>query len=183
MATVPSEQVASFRRHRTRTHGPLFLAALVLRLLCTGLLIWVAAIHLHLWTEGYRDIPTVGPLFLADALGGFVLAAVLLVWPRPVAGLLGAGFMISTLGGLILSLNFGLFGFRESSGASFVIETIILESVGTIALLAWSVAVWNGWTPNPVQSSRSGPSARCLTGEPSGTFDRDQHVVRRQDAG
>ncbi len=168
MATVPSDQMASFRRHGTRSHGPSFLAALVLRLLCSALLIWVAAIHLHLWTEGYRDIPTVGPLFLADALGGFVLAAVLLVWPRPLAGLLGAGFMISTLGGLILSLNFGLFGFRESSGASFVIETIILESVGTIALLAWSVAVWNGWTSNPVQSSRSGPSARCLTGEPSG---------------
>ncbi len=88
---------------------------LVLRLVCAGLLIWVAAIHLHLWTEGYRDIPTVGPLFLADAVGGFVLAAVLLVWPRPLAGLLGAGLMVSTLGGLIVSLNFGLFGFRESS--------------------------------------------------------------------
>ena len=118
----------------------------MLRLVCAGLLIWVAVIHLHLWTEGYRDIPTVGPLFLADAVGGFLLAAVLLVWPRPLAGLLGAGFMISTLGGLIISLNFGLFGFRESSEASFVIETIILESVGAIALLAWSVAVWHGWT-------------------------------------
>ena len=99
--------------------------------------------------EGYRDIPTVGPLFLADAVGGFVLAAVLLVWPRPLAGLLGAGFMISTLGGLIISLNFGLFGFRESSEASFVIETIILESVGAVALVAWAVAVWRGWSRSP----------------------------------
>jgi hypothetical protein len=63
-------------------------------------------------------------------MGGFLLAALLLVWPRPLAGLLGAGFMISTLGGLIISINVGLFGFRESSGASFVTETIILESVG-----------------------------------------------------
>jgi hypothetical protein len=96
--------------------------------------------------EGYRDIPTVGPLFLADAVGGLVLAAVLLVWPRPLAGLLGAGFMISTLGGLILSLNVGLFGFRESFEASFVVETIILESVGALALLAWTGAVWRGLT-------------------------------------
>ena len=147
MATVTSDPAASLRRHRTRSqHGPAFLAALILRLVCAGLLIWAAAIHLHLWTEGYRDIPTVGPLFLADAIVGFVLAVVLLVWPRPLAGLLGTGFMISTLGGLIVSLNFGLLGFRESSGASFVTETIILESVGAVALLVWSVAVWHGWT-------------------------------------
>jgi hypothetical protein len=147
MATVTSDQTASFRGYGTPSqHGPSFLAALVLRLLCAGLLIWVAVIHLHLWKEGYRDIPTVGPLFLADAVGGFLLAAVLLVWPRPLAGLLGAGFMISTLGGLIVSLNVGLFGFRESTEASFVIETIILESVGALALLAWTGAVWRGLT-------------------------------------
>ena len=156
MATATSDRMASLRVHETRSlHGAWFLAALVLRLVCAGLLIWVAAIHLHLWMEGYRDIPTVGPLFLADAVGGFVLAAVLVVWPRPLAGLFGAGFMISTLGGLIVSLNFGLFGFRESSGASFVVETIILESVGTVALLAWSAAVWPGWA----QSRSSGRQA------------------------
>jgi hypothetical protein len=147
MATVTSDQTASFRCYGTRSrHGPLYLASLVLRPVCAGLLIWVAVIHLHLWTEGYRDIPTVGPLFFADAVGGFLLAAVLLVWPRPLAGLLGAGFMISTLGGLIVSLNFGLFGFRESTEASFVIETIILESVGALALLAWTGAVWRSLT-------------------------------------
>ena len=86
-----------------------------------------------------------------------MLAVALLVWARPLAGLLGAGFMISTLGGLIISLNFGLFGFRESSGASFVTETIMLESVGAIALLAWAGAIWHGW-------NRSGSSRRETAG-------------------
>jgi hypothetical protein len=54
--------------------------------------------------------------------------------------------MISTLGGLIVSLNFGLFSFRESTKASFVIQTVILESVGALALLAWTGAVWRGLT-------------------------------------
>jgi hypothetical protein len=54
--------------------------------------------------------------------------------------------MASTLAGLIVSINFGLFGFRESSMASFVVETIILESVGAVALLAWTAAAWQGLT-------------------------------------
>ena len=115
----------------------------------------VAAIHRHLWTEGYRDIPAVGPLFLADAVRGFVLAAVLMVWPRPLAGLLEAGSMISTLGGLIIRLNFGLFGFRESSGASFVTKATMLEAVGAVALLAWAGAVWHGWTRNRSRRSEA----------------------------
>jgi hypothetical protein len=167
MATATSDQMESLRRHEMRAHyGPALLAALMLRLVCAGLLIWVAAIHVHLWSEGYRDIPTVGTLFLADAAAGFVLAAVLVLWPRPLAGLLGMGFMISTLGGLIISLNFGLLGFRESSGASFVIETIILESVGAVALLAWSVAVWHGWTQSRFsgRNTARGSGPRTLAG-------------------
>src|SRR6266550_3203619 len=67
-------------------------AALLLRLGCVALLAWIGYIHLHLWQEGYRHIPTNGPLFLLDAVAGFVLAAVLLTWPRPLAGLLAAGY-------------------------------------------------------------------------------------------
>ena len=65
-------------------------AALLLRLGSVALLAWIGYIHLHLWQEGYRHIPTNGPLFLLDAVAGFVLAAVLLTWPRPLAGLLAA---------------------------------------------------------------------------------------------
>src|SRR6516162_6056841 len=50
-------------------------AALLLRLACVALLAWIGYIHLHLWLEGYRQIPTDGPLFLLDALAAFLLAA------------------------------------------------------------------------------------------------------------
>jgi hypothetical protein len=118
-----------------------YLSLIALRLAGTGLLVWVAAIHLDVWSEGYRHIQTDGPLFLADASGGFVLAAVLLAWPRPLAAPLGTGFMASTLGGLILSINVGLFGFQESIRASFVVESILLESIGAAILLVWTVIV------------------------------------------
>jgi hypothetical protein len=41
--------------------------ALLLRVGCAALLAWIGYIHLHLWLEGYRQIPTDGPLFLVDA--------------------------------------------------------------------------------------------------------------------
>jgi hypothetical protein len=116
-----------------------YVGTVALRLAGTGLLIWVGAIHLHLWSEGYRHLPTNGPLFLVDAIGGFILAAILLVWPRPLAGLVGTGFMAATLGALIISINGGLFGFQESIHAAFVVESILLESIGGLVLLAWTV--------------------------------------------
>jgi hypothetical protein len=102
-------------------------AALLLRLGCAALLAWIGIIHLHLWLEGYRHIPTNGPLFLLDAVAGFILAAVMLAWPRPLAGLLAAGYAASTLGALIISLSAGLFGFRESISASHVTESLTID--------------------------------------------------------
>jgi hypothetical protein len=114
-------------------------AALLLRLTCAALLAWIGYIHLHLWVEGYRQIPTDGPLFLLDAVAGFALAAGLLAWPRPLAGLAAAGYTAATLGALVLSLSVGLFGFRESISASYVTQSLVLETIALLALLGWTV--------------------------------------------
>jgi hypothetical protein len=137
---------ADRRPEATSAPRVLSVVAMVLRVAGAGLLVWVAAIHLHLWSEGYRHIPSVGPLFLVDAIAGFVLAAVMLVWPRLLAGLLGTGYMLSTLGGLILSINVGLFGFHESTAASFVVQSMVLEIAGAAVLAAW-VAVTGSQSP------------------------------------
>ncbi len=44
-------------------------ALTLLRLGCVALLAWIGYIHLHLWQEGYRHIPTNGPLFLVERAG------------------------------------------------------------------------------------------------------------------
>jgi len=116
-------------------------AALLLRLGCTALLAWIGYIHLHLWLEGYRHIPTNGPLFLLDAVAGFILAAVVLAWPRPLAGLLAACYTAATLGALLISLGVGLFGFRESISASYVTESLTIETITVLALITWTVLV------------------------------------------
>ena len=114
-------------------------AALLLRVGCVALLAWIGYIHLHLWLEGYRHIPTNGPLFLLDAVAGFALAAVLLAWPRPLAGLLAAGYTAATLGALLISLSVGLFGFRESISASYVVESLAIETITVLALITWTI--------------------------------------------
>src|SRR5215468_2714132 len=130
-----------FRGTPPSIRTPRGLVALVLRLGSAAILVLIGYIHLHLWQEGYRQIPTDGPMFLADALAAFGLAAVLLAWARPVVGLLAAGFAAGTLGALLISLSFGLFGFRESIQASFVVESIVIEAIVTVALAGWTVLV------------------------------------------
>jgi hypothetical protein len=111
------------------------IALWVLRLVGAGLLVWIAGIHLRLWQEGYKFIPTNGPLFLLDAIVAVALAAAILAWAAPLTGVLAAGFVATTLGALIISLAIGLFGFRESISASFVVLSIELESVAIVILL------------------------------------------------
>jgi hypothetical protein len=130
-------QLASPRTPQARSRGRQA-GALLLRLACVALLVWIGYIHLHLWQEGYRHIPTNGPLFLLDAVTGFVLAAVLLARPRPLAGLVSAGYSAATLGALVISLSVGLFGFRESISASYVAESLTIETITALALIAWT---------------------------------------------
>ena len=132
-------RLASPRRPMAPGRGGRWAAALLLRLGCAALLAWIGYIHLHLWLEGYRHIPTNGPLFLLDAIAGFALAVVLLAWPRPLAGLIAVGYTTATLGALLISLGIGLFGFRESISASYVTQSLSIETITVLALLSWTV--------------------------------------------
>jgi hypothetical protein len=147
-------QLASPRRPEAPARGARRAAALLLRLACVALLAWIGYIHLHLWQQGYRQIPADGPLFLLDALAGLIIAGVFLVWPRPLAGLLAAGYTGSTLGALIISLTVGLFGFRESISASFVTQSLSVETITVLALLTWATLVTDRPRPR-LRASRS----------------------------
>lgn len=126
-----------------------FAAALALRLAGAGLLGWIGYIHWHLWQEGYKHIPTNGPLFLLDAIAALALGLLLLTWPRPLAGLAGAVFTAATILALVISLSAGLFGFRESISASYVVQSLVLESVTVIILLSWTAITAAAVMRNP----------------------------------
>jgi len=140
----PDLRRPDLRQPDLRRRGNAFYAALVLRLAGVGLLAWIGWVHWILWqNEGYKSIPTDGPFFLIDAIAGVALAVLLLAWPRPLAGLLSAGFTASTILALVISLWVGLFGFKEFISAHYVVLALVIESIALVILLAWTVfAAW-----------------------------------------
>ena len=84
-----------------------------LRLGGAGLLAATGAIHLDLYLTGYRSIPVIGWMFLLQVITAFGLAAAVLATGSRLIALAGAGFALATLGGYLLSVWAGLFGFTE----------------------------------------------------------------------
>jgi len=125
-------------------------AAVILRVVGSGLLIATAAIHLDLYLTGYRTIPTIGWLFLLQVIAAFGLGLAVLAIPRrPTAALLasrlaavaGAGFALATLGGYLLSVWIGLFGFKEvRTGAGIAAGLVEVAAFVVLAALALAPA-------------------------------------------
>ncbi len=110
---------------------------LALRLAGAGLLFATGAIHLDLYLTGYRSIPTIGWLFLLQVIAAFGLGVVVLATGGWLAAAAGAGFALATLGGYLLSLWTGLFGFKEvRTTAGIVAGVIEVAAFAALAALA-----------------------------------------------
>jgi predicted lipoprotein with Yx(FWY)xxD motif len=108
----------------------------ILRLAGAGLLIATGAIHLDLYLTGYNTIPTIDWLFLLQVIAAFGLGALVLTGNRLMAAG-GALFCLGTLGGYLLSIWFGLFGFREvRTTAGTVAGVIEVAGFAVLAALA-----------------------------------------------
>ena len=131
MRNLPAMRASA--QSKPRQHG-LSWQWLVLRVIGAGLLVATAAIHLDLYLTGYRTIPTIGWLILLQVISAFGLGAIVLVSDNRLASAAGAGFALATLGGYLLSLRIGLFGFREVRTAAGIVAAVI--EVSTFAALA-----------------------------------------------
>ena len=120
---------------------------LALRVAGAGLLVAVGAIHLDLYLTGFRNIPTIGWLFLFQVIAAFALALAVLITGSRLAAAAGAGFALATLGGYLLSVWFGLFGFKEvRTTAGIVAGVIEVAAAAALGMLAL--------TPSPATSGR-----------------------------
>ncbi len=144
----PRQDSALVRAARLLARGPARMpspaarrAVNTLAVLGAALMVWSGVIHLQLWSDGYRNISVIGPLFLIQGAGSIALAVVLGVFRRVVLLAAGAVTMAATAAGLLLSAGIGLFGFRDGLAVPYAGSSLAVEFAGAAVLAAASAIV------------------------------------------
>jgi predicted lipoprotein with Yx(FWY)xxD motif len=115
------------------------------------------AIHLDLYLTGYQTIPTIGWLFLVQVISAFALAVALIVSRSRLVAAAGAAFLTSTFVGYLLSLHYGLFGFRE-------VRTTAGGAAGAIEIAGFAVLAGFAARPDRHDLVRTSRTPRRLLG-------------------
>ena len=135
--------------------GPAKLASLAARVAITIVIAGGAActvysgyIHLYLWGRQpypYRDIPTIGPLFLVQGVAAIIIGLMIIASRRVGALLVGAGLLVVSVAALVIDVEVGMFGFKDSWAVPYATTTLYEEIVGAVLLLAAAgVLAWPG---------------------------------------
>ena len=140
-----------------RSTDPAALAATMTFVAGGTLIIWSAAIHLDLWTSGYRDIATIGNLFLVQFALGLLLGVAVIAVRQLWVTILGAGFALATLAGFVVSVETGLFGFQDSWGAPFAVQAFAIE-IAAVATLVLAGLLCIAWPSKQGRPARLGPA-------------------------
>ena len=122
-----------------------------------GLTVWSGVIHLQLWSQGYRDISVIGPLFLVQGIASIVLALALVVFQRVFLLAAGAALMVGTAVGLLLSATVGLFGYQESLAVADAQTSLMVEFIGAAAARLGRLLCWPPPGRGPGSPAVSGP--------------------------
>jgi hypothetical protein len=111
---------------RTTTWG-LFIAD-------AGLLIASGVIHLHLWDIAYRDVKTLGPLFLVQGIVAILIALTVLATRHILAVAAGLALCLGTIGGFIMARTVGIFGFKLTFSSGLANAVLIIEIIAVLML-------------------------------------------------
>ena len=123
----------------------------------------VGALHLQQYSSGgYSAIPTIGTLFLVNAIASGMVGAGLLLPLRPALGgkrsdlavgvfaVGGLGIALGSLIALFISESGTLFGFSEAgSYRTVIVDAIVVEAIATLILMPLAaVSLRRGLSPS-----------------------------------
>jgi hypothetical protein len=113
-------------------------AITVLILAGAALAVYSGYIHLYLWGRQpfpYKDVPTIGPLFLLQGIVAILIGLLVAVSRRLWAVLIGAGLMVASVAALVYDVEVGMFGFKDSLSVPYAKSTLYEEIAGAVVLL------------------------------------------------
>lgn len=90
----------------------------------------------------YRNVATLGPLFLFQGSVAAILAVLNAALRRTGLLLLSVLFLASTIGGFIIATTVGLFGFTLHMITGCAVWSIVAEGSGVAALLVAATVTW-----------------------------------------
>lgn len=130
----------------------------------TVLLVVIGIVHLHLWVDGYRTLPTIGPLFQVAVVSAAIMALFISVQLNWVTATAAACFAAATLAANLTSLLLprGLFDFKQI-GVSYSGAIAIASEAGVVVL----VSMWahmhrrSGQSPAVRRFSDRNRTSRC----------------------
>jgi hypothetical protein len=101
-----------------------------------------AVVHLDLWDQGFRDIQTIGPLFLLNVIAGLVIGVALLAWRHWVPAVAAVGFGVATVVAFWISVVHGLFGVKEVATGTPEVLAELAEYAAVAFGVAAAVLLW-----------------------------------------
>lgn len=113
-----------------------------LRGLTAAAVLLSAVVHLDLYEEGFRDLATIGPLFMLNFIGGVVIGTAIVVWRHWFPVFVGAGFGAVTVAAYWVSVVHGLFGVKEVTGGWSEILASVAEYVAVVLGLGAMALLW-----------------------------------------
>ena len=139
-------------------------AVLALAAIGAAFLVWSAVIHLELWSDGYRDISVIGPLFLVQGIASIIVGVAIVAFRWLALLAVGAVTGVATAVGLLLSVYVGLFGFTESLSVPYATLSLAVEFTAAFVLLVATALLALGRTrPRSSRADNNGaPEADWL---------------------
>ncbi|MEX2586468.1 MAG: tetratricopeptide repeat protein [Actinomycetota bacterium] len=121
-------------------------------------------VHLHLWSDGYREIAIIGPLFVAQGIVAILLAIGVARFPNLGNTLAGAFVLLASAVALIISNRVGLFGLQEDLQGPAAQVALNAGIAGFAILIA---AAWLILTSSP-RSASARTQSMTAADEPAG---------------